>query len=276
MSFLLTASTDEEPNEHPYIGQNSIIALLKGEASSRDAIGSSEHEQIRQGVLPIFGLEPDPATYPLMSNEHMKQIKLDIGRDLPDDKFVLSTLNFFKQKVQPSWELLLDMEDFEAQLRVYLDQRSAILRYPNSGVKGVSSAWLGTLFGVLAVSVQFSDEPYAKRTKQCQEYGASSPIGVAELIFAVTKAFHCLRLANYLIRPSFESLQAMLIINFAMANDWKTDAAWSFLGIICRLSQTLGYHRAPHEACRRVPDRHCDLAVRKLWYVTSQSRVLIS
>ena len=83
----------------------------------------------------------------------------------------------------------------------------------------------------------------------------------------VQSSFHCLRLSNFLIRPSLESLQALLILGFVLANDMKAEASWALIGLTCRLAQALGLHRGPHETARLTgappPD---DLPKRKLWY----------
>lgn len=83
----------------------------------------------------------------------------------------------------------------------------------------------------------------------------------------VQSSFHCLRLANYLIRPSLESLQALMILGFVLSNDMKAEAAWALLGLTCRLAQALGLHRAPNENSRTPTAAANDLPRRKLWYV---------
>lgn len=87
----------------------------------------------------------------------------------------------------------------------------------------------------------------------------------AELTFVVQTSFHCLRLSNFLIRPSLESLQALLILGFVLANDMKAEASWALIGLTCRLAQALGLHRAPSESGRTAPPMD-DLPRRKLWY----------
>ena len=85
--------------------------------------------------------------------------------------------------------------------------------------------------------------------------------------FLVQTAFHCLRLSNFLIRPSLESLQALLILGFVLANDMKAEASWALTGLTCRLAQALGLHRGPNENGRASGPDANDLPRRKLWYV---------
>lgn len=69
-----------------------------------------------------------------------------------------------------------------------------------------------------------------------------------------------------MIRPSLESLQALLILGFVLANDMKAEASWALIGMVCRLAQALGLHRGPNETTRLKQSVVDDLPRRKLWY----------
>jgi hypothetical protein len=84
-------------------------------------------------------------------------------------------------------------------------------------------------------------------------------------VVAVHTSYHCLRLANYLIRPSLESLQALLILGFVLANDMKAEASWALIGLTCRLAQALGLHRGPHENAIAPTVDMNDMPRRRLW-----------
>jgi hypothetical protein len=73
--------------------------------------------------------------------------------------------------VQPFWGLLIDIEDFESKLCIYLEDRSATTKHPANGSKGVSSAWLGMLFAVLAVATNYTELSYHKRVATSQAFG---------------------------------------------------------------------------------------------------------
>lgn len=77
----------------------------------------------------------------------------------------------YKQIVQPFWGLLIDIEDFESKLCIYLEDRSASTKHPANGSKGVSSAWLGMLFAVLAVATNYTELSYHKRVATSQAFG---------------------------------------------------------------------------------------------------------
>ena len=68
-----------------------------------------------------------------------------------------------------------------------------------------------------------------------------------------------------MIRPSLESLQALLILGFVLANDMKAEASWALLGLTCRLAQALGLHLGSSENPRVPTTTASDLPRRKLW-----------
>ncbi|TLS31419.1 hypothetical protein PpBr36_02498 [Pyricularia pennisetigena] len=45
------------------------------------------------------------------------------------------------------------------------------------------------------------------------------------------------------MRPNFDSIQALLMTSFALLNDMKAEASWALLGLTCRLAQSLGLDR---------------------------------
>ena len=81
------------------------------------------------------------------------------------------TFQIYKQIVQPFWGLLIDVEDFESKLCTYLEDRVSGAKHRVENSKGVSSAWLGMLFAVLAVATNYSELSYQKRTATSQAYG---------------------------------------------------------------------------------------------------------
>lgn len=135
---------------------------------------------------------------------------------------------------------------------IYLEERAknARLNSDARSSKPVSASWLAILFAVLAVGSQYHDSPYHIRTKDCQKY--------------IQISFHFLRVGNFLLRPNFDSIQALLMTSFVLLNDMKAEASWALLGLTCRLAQSLGLHRTPPfnsdpEAQKK------DLVRRKLW-----------
>ena len=77
----------------------------------------------------------------------------------------------YKQIVQPFWGLLIDIEDFESKLCMYLEDRISSSKHSAPTGKGVSSAWLGMLFAVLAVATNYTELSYHKRVATSQAFG---------------------------------------------------------------------------------------------------------
>jgi hypothetical protein len=147
---------------------------------------------------------------------------------------------------------------------VYLEERTR-----NHKVRGrsskVSATWLAILFAVLAVGSQYHDSPYEVRTRDSQKY--------------IQIAFHFLRLGNFLLRPTFDSIQALLLTSFVLLNDMKAEASWALLGLTCRLSQSLGLHRpSPHDGRESAPpdSKSKEMIRRKLWWTCTWHDTLTS
>lgn len=77
------------------------------------------------------------------------------------------------------------------------------------------------------------------------------------------RSFHAQRLANFLLRSSPTSLQGLLVLSTFLQNDGNSDAAWSLLGTVTRLAQSIGLSPAWGVA-RRVSEAEKEYN-KKLW-----------
>jgi hypothetical protein len=102
--------------------------------------------------------------------------------NIPDQLIVGRTFEIYKQIVQPFWGLLIDIEDFESKLCMYLEDRASSAKHLASTGKGVSSAWLGMLFAVLAVATNYTELSYHKRVATSQAFGKHVPESLHESI----------------------------------------------------------------------------------------------
>lgn len=67
--------------------------------------------------------------------------------------------------------------------------------------------------------------------------------------------------------PNLDSIQALLIVAFVLLNDMKAEASWALIGMTCRLSQSLGLHRAIASDEHTTTEMSLkSFARRKLWY----------
>ncbi|KAK4097623.1 hypothetical protein N658DRAFT_569212 [Parathielavia hyrcaniae] len=241
-----------EPDNHEttrYVGQNSIPALLRETAS-----GSEPQEVIgiRQDMQSLLGLD-NSAPFPLMSSRHLDRMTSDIASELPSDREVMKLFRTYKEIPQPFWGFVIDIDDLESRLMVYLEDRAKNARASTKSTRPVSASWLAILFAVLAVGSQYHDSPYHVRTRDAQRY--------------IQISFHFLRLGNFLLRPNLDSIQALLMTSFVLLNDMKAEASWALVGLTCRLAQSLGLHRAQPLDGRQTPDAsRKEMARRKLWW----------
>uniref|UniRef100_A0A8H7TRS8 Zn(2)-C6 fungal-type domain-containing protein n=1 Tax=Bionectria ochroleuca TaxID=29856 RepID=A0A8H7TRS8_BIOOC len=236
-----------------YLGQNSIPALLREQSSPTD---KSDRVDIRQDMRPILGLDTS-APFPLMSSNHLLRLAQDIAAELPSDREVMRLFRTYKEIPQPFWGFVVDIDDFEAKLMVYLEERSrnAATSSTVKSPRKATAAWLAILFAVLAVGSQYHESPYHIRTRASQRY--------------IQISFHFLRLGNFLLRPSFDSIQALLLTSFVLLNDMKAEASWALTGLTCRLAQSLGLHRPnANEGREDAPPevKLKDNIRRKLWW----------
>ncbi|KAH6838621.1 fungal-specific transcription factor domain-containing protein [Chaetomium sp. MPI-CAGE-AT-0009] len=232
-----------------YVGQNSIPALLREQTSASEP---QEVSGIRQDMRSLLGLD-NSAPFPLMSSRHLDRLTLDISSELPSDREVMKLFRTYKEIPQPFWGFVIDIDDLESRLMVYLEDRAKNAKSSTKSTKAVSASWLSILFAVLAVGSQYHDSPYHVRTKDSQKY--------------IQISFHFLRIGNFLLRPNLDSIQALLMTSFVLLNDMKAEASWALLGLTCRLAQSLGLHRAQPLDGRQTPDAaRKEVARRKLWW----------
>ncbi|KAK1580066.1 fungal-specific transcription factor domain-containing protein [Colletotrichum navitas] len=234
-----------------YLGQNSIPSLLREQSAADDM---QEGVDIRQDMRSILGLDTS-APFPLMSSKHLDSLTREISAELPSDREVMKLFRTYKETPQQFWGFVVDIDDLESKLMVYLEDRarnaSSAMRTP----RPVSASWLAILFALLAVGSQYHDSPYHIRTRDSQKY--------------IQISFHFLRLGNFLLRPTFDSIQALLLTSFVLLNDMKAEASWALLGLTCRLAQSLGLHRPTPSDGRdsaRNDVQSKEMIRRKLWW----------
>ncbi|RYP64154.1 hypothetical protein DL771_008890 [Monosporascus sp. 5C6A] len=240
---------DSEPLEMSrYVGQNSIPALLRDQPSP---IETKDGVDIRRDMRPIFGLE-NSAPFPLMSSRHLERMMQDIFSELPSDREVMKLFRAYKEITHPFWGFVLDIDDLESRIMIYLEERAKKAREHEKPPRPVSASWLAVLFAVMAVGSQYHDSPYHVRTRDSQRY--------------VQISFHFLRQGNFLLRPNLDSIQALLIVAFVLLNDMKAEASWALIGMTCRLAQSLGLHRTRANDETTTPEMSLkNFARRKLW-----------
>ncbi|KAK7962124.1 uncharacterized protein PG986_002949 [Apiospora aurea] len=243
-----------------FVGQNSIPALLRDQSSPNE---TKDGIDIRRDMRPIWGLD-NSAPFPLMSSHHLDRMTREISAELPSDREVLKLFKTYKEVPHPFWGFVIDIEDLESRLMIYLEERAKNAREGPATSRPVSASWLAILFAVLAVGSQYHDSPYHIRTTDSQRYMQIS--------------MHFLRLGNFLLRPNLDSIQALLMTSFVLLNDMKAEASWALLALTCRLAQSLGLHRSNPQDGRESSSGMStkDYVRRKLWWTCQWHDTLTS
>ncbi|KAF3016465.1 hypothetical protein E8E14_008603 [Neopestalotiopsis sp. 37M] len=250
------AADQSETTEIPrYIGQNSIPAILRDQPSPIDTKNGID---IRRDMRPIWGLD-NSAPFPLMSTHHLDKMTQEISAQLPSDREVLKLFKTYKEVPHPFWGFVIDIDDLESRLMVYLEERARILREKGPGTQPISASWLAILFAVLAVGSQYHDSPYHIRTRNSQKY--------------IQICFHFLRLGNFLLSAGVEGisyLEAMYhlcqIISEKLNPDAVNTASYDTIVANCEEVMSLRQRVYPQlrnkEALKTVVDRLQHYALR--------------
>lgn len=195
-----TSVDSDAPEPTRYLGQNSIPALIRDQPNSNNA---SDGSDIRSDMRPILGLDTS-APFPLMSTRHLDVLTRDITSELPSDREVMKYVfdfrrieppganlscrlfRTYKEVTQPFWGFIIDLEDFESKLMLYLEERAKNVQGGTGPTRPISATWLAILFAIMAIGSQYHDSPYHVRTRDSQKF--------------IQISFHFLRVANFLLR----------------------------------------------------------------------------
>lgn len=141
----------------------------------------------------------------------------------------------YQSVFSPFIPLLVDNNEVDTVICKFLE-RAAIRESMGSlifdgPVTQLELAEAAMLMAALGRGVQVSDLDADTRTRLSREYSR--------------RAFHLARLANFMLRPNLQTLQALLLVQNVMQNAGQPDAAWCLLGTLIRLAQSIGLHQHP-------------------------------
>jgi len=186
-------------------------------------------------LRPILGLEgPQSAAYPFMEVgiKTAEEIRAQFIGLLPRATDVSKYFHFYRHNVYVYSPIISDIDGFERCVRVYIEKINAFERDRNDIVllesleRDVSH--IAVILATLASGSQYSDLRLSQRMSLSRDFSKRS--------------FQCLRLANFLFRPSLETIQALNVLGTVLQNDGQSDGAWALLGLTVRLGQCLGLH----------------------------------
>ncbi|KAK7527344.1 uncharacterized protein IWZ02DRAFT_429741 [Phyllosticta citriasiana] len=212
----LSGNVEGDSKSDSFLGENAAAPHL----SRR--LGDSEGT-IKDDLVPLLGLCDRSNQYPFMNE----------GEDSDRVKELKNTLLTQSDVVSP---IITDIDAFEIFLGRYLEScagsdLSVAIPGGNQG-----AAHVVLLLAILAVGAQISDLSPQERRRVSRDFGMSSPKRVQS---TARPSFHAQRLASFLLRSSPSSLQGLLVLATFLQNDGNSDAAWSLLGTIVRLAQSI-------------------------------------
>ncbi|KAK7542480.1 fungal-specific transcription factor domain-containing protein [Phyllosticta citribraziliensis] len=249
------AAGDVESHANPdsFLGENAAAPYLSRRLG--DAEGT-----IKDDLVPLLGLCNGSNQYPFMNEGEGSDRVKELKSTLPTQHEVVRFYHFYRSISFPLSPIVTDIDTFEVFLSRYLEgcagsDLSVAIPGGNRG-----AAHVGLLLAILAVGAQLSDLSAQERRRISRDFARRS--------------FHAQRLANFLLRPSPTSLQGLLVLAAFLQNDGNSDAAWSLLGTIVRLAQSIGLSPSWGVA-RRISDSEKE-SNKKLWMTIQQQDTILS
>ncbi|KAL3457103.1 hypothetical protein BJX64DRAFT_25878 [Aspergillus heterothallicus] len=249
----------EDPGQHNdsyvFSGDNSLVSILHQQ---------DPHSAVGREATSVLGLHNTYLSYPFIESKTPHERWTALIDILPHRDEVLKFFHFYRICAYPFNPILVDVDKFESNICLYLSAyASGELRDRDK----ISNDWSSTksvghvslLLATLAAGAHFSDLQNPQRSGLCQDFARRS--------------FHALRLANFLIRPSLDAVQALLILGNTLQNNGQSDAAWALLGTTVRLAQTLGLHT--EKGLAHWPE-HAKVRAKSLWSMTVWQDSLLS
>ncbi|KAL6856746.1 N-terminal binuclear Zn cluster-containing/DNA binding domain-containing protein [Trichoderma novae-zelandiae] len=253
-----TAPADWHPAQKElYQGGSSVLTMLHGSADAPAV-------EMRRKAGPVLGLHNTLEFYPFMKLKTLQERWAALLKLIPQRQEVLRYFPSHGASIYPLNPVLLDHDDLESAFCDYLSALDAgELRNPDvPSPKWVCKGWISRialLLASLATSAHYSVmQSPRKRSEHSLDF--------------LQRAFDALCLANYVLHPSLDALQTLLIIVTVLQDVGQSDGAWVLMGTTARVAQALGLH------LQSVSEQSGDGATRKraLWDAVCRQDCLLS
>ncbi|KAL4918387.1 hypothetical protein BDW62DRAFT_181293 [Aspergillus aurantiobrunneus] len=232
-----------------HLGSRSVLAYILNNKSGSDQLQAL----LEGGILPKLGLDNESATYPFVDLWSSDMSTFDISAvccALPADQQCKEFFCYYRDIAGAIYPVIEDVPLFERNLDLLLRNRLAaggVYRAGDDQAQrpfGMSIAYLGLLFAVLASGCQSSDLPGKERELSSQVY--------------VCCSYQCLRMTNFLSPPTIEAIQTLLVIGNVLSYNMNPGISYVLLGMTLRMGLALGLHvESSHfSAAERYRRRH--------------------
>ncbi|KAJ5831826.1 hypothetical protein N7474_000137 [Penicillium riverlandense] len=216
-----------------HLGSRSVLAYILNNKSGSDQLQAL----LEGGILPKLGLDNESATYPFVDLWSSDMSTFDISAvcsALPTDQQCRELYYYYRDYAGAIYPVLEDVPQFQNTLELLLQTRASIggvYRADTDEAQkpfGVSIAYLGLLFAVLASGCQSSDLSSKERELTSQVY--------------VCCSYQCLRMNNFLSQPNIEAIQTLLVIGNVLSYNMNPGISYVLLGMTLRMGLALGLH----------------------------------
>ncbi|KAL4866035.1 hypothetical protein BDV12DRAFT_173581 [Aspergillus spectabilis] len=216
-----------------HLGSRSVLAYILNNKSGSDQLQAL----LEGGILPKLGLDNESATYPFVDLWSSDMSTFDISAvcyALPPDQQCREFFCYYRDIAGAIYPVIEDVVSFERHLDLLLQNRAAtggVYRADDDQAQrpfGVSVAYLGLLFAVLASGCQSSDLPSKDRELSSQVY--------------VCCSYQCLRMTNFLSQPTIDAIQTLLVIGNVLSYNMNPGISYVLLGMTLRMGLALGLH----------------------------------
>ncbi|KAL4874270.1 hypothetical protein BJY04DRAFT_212200 [Aspergillus karnatakaensis] len=250
----ISENANVDSSSYVFSGDNSLVSILR----QQDPNGSMARE-----ATSVLGLHNTYLSYPFLDLKTPEDRWAALVDILPKRDEVLKYFHFYRC-AYPFNPILVDIDDFESDICEYLGAYSSgevrdKTKISDRWTSGKAVGQISLLLATLAAGAHYSDLDNPQRSEVCQDFSRRS--------------FQALRLANFLLRPSLEVVQSLLILGNTLQNNGQSDAAWALLGTTVRLAQTLGIHTT--RGISHWPD-NMKLKAKSLWSMTVWQDSLLS
>ncbi|KAJ5702633.1 hypothetical protein N7488_010181 [Penicillium malachiteum] len=216
-----------------HLGSRSVLAYILNNKTGNDQLSAL----LEGGILPKLGLDNESATYPFVDLWSSDMSTFDISAvcsALPADDQCREFFFYYRDISGAIYPVIDDVVGFENHLELLISNRAAsggVYREDTDEAQhpfGVSIAYLGLLFAVLASGCQSSDLGSKERELTSQVY--------------VCCSYQCLRMTNFLSQPTIEAIQTLLVIGNVLSYNMNPGISYVLLGMTLRMGLALGLH----------------------------------
>ncbi|KAJ5113999.1 hypothetical protein N7456_002533 [Penicillium angulare] len=216
-----------------HLGSRSVLAYILNNKTGTDQLSAL----MEGGILPKLGLDNESATYPFVDLWSSDMSTFDISAvcsALPTDQQCREFFYYYRDIAGAIYPVVEDVQGFENELELLLQTRvssGGVYREDADEAQnpfGVSIAYLGLLFAILASGCQSSDLGSKDRELTSQVY--------------VCCSYQCLRMTNFLSQPTVEAIQTLLVIGNVLSYNMNPGISYVLLGMTLRMGLALGLH----------------------------------